>query len=170
MKMAATTRKASTAGESGISIVTTPADFELRIERIVDAPREKVWRAFTEPDLVAQWWGRGNKLVIEKMEFRPGGKWRYVEHAPHGVHGFFGTYHEITPIERIKYTFAFDGMPGPEGNVMTEFVDLGDGRTKIIDRSFLNSAEEREGLMQSGMLDGANASYDALDRVLAAMK
>jgi uncharacterized protein YndB with AHSA1/START domain len=70
--------------------VTTPSDREIRIERVFDAPRDRVWQAFTDPKLVAQWWGRGNKLVIERMEVEKGGHWRFVEHGPDGVHGFEG--------------------------------------------------------------------------------
>jgi len=68
--------------------ITTPADREVRIERIFDAPREKVWRAVTDPALVAKWWGRGNRLDIERMEVKRGGHWRFVEHAHGQAHGF----------------------------------------------------------------------------------
>ncbi len=68
--------------------VTTPTDRTIHIERIFQAPRERVWRAMTDPKLVAQWWGRGNKLVVERMELQRGGHWRFVEHSPDGVHGF----------------------------------------------------------------------------------
>ena len=61
--------------------VTTPTDREIHIERIFNAPRDRVWKAMTDPALVAQWWGRGNKLVIEKFEPVRGGHWRFVEHA-----------------------------------------------------------------------------------------
>jgi len=62
--------------------LTTPSDREIRIERVFDAPRDLVWQAFTDPKLVAQWWGRGNKLVVERLEVERGGHWRFVEHAP----------------------------------------------------------------------------------------
>jgi len=65
----------------GISTVTTRSDRDIRIERIFNASRERVWRAYTDPELVAQWWGRGNKLVIERMEVERGGHWRFVEHV-----------------------------------------------------------------------------------------
>ena len=74
--------------------VTTPTDRQILIERIFDAPRDRVWRAFTEPALLAQWWGRGNKLVIERFELERGGHWRFVEHAPEGVNGFEGRFRE----------------------------------------------------------------------------
>ena len=74
--------------------LTTPTDREIQVERIFDAPREQVWRAMTDPKLVAQWWGRGNKLVIERLEVTPGGQWRFVEHAPEGTVGFQGRFRE----------------------------------------------------------------------------
>ena len=83
--------------------VTTPSDREIRTERLFDAPRERVWRAMTEVDLIKQWWGRGNKLVVEKFELERGGHWRFVEHANDGVHGFEGRYREVTPQERRTY-------------------------------------------------------------------
>ncbi|WP_244238607.1 SRPBCC domain-containing protein [Corallococcus terminator] len=76
--------------------MTQPSDREVRTERIFNAPRERVWKAMTDPALVVQWWGRGNTRVIERMEVQRGGHWRYVEHAPDGQHGFEGRYREVT--------------------------------------------------------------------------
>ena len=149
--------------------VTTPSDREIRIERIFNAPRERVWRAMSDPALIAQWWGRGNKLVIERDEQERGGHWRYVEHAAHGVYGFEGRYREVIPTERTVRTFEWDGMPG---HVMVETAtleDLGDGRTKLVSVMLAHTTEERDGMLGSGMEGGVNGSYDALDRVLATM-
>lgn len=146
--------------------VTKSADREIRIERIFNAPREAVWRAMTQPDLVAQWWGRGNKLVVERFEFERGGHWRFVEHSDHGVHGFEGRYREITPPERVVQTFEWDGMPGHVVVETMTLQDLGDGRTKLLNVSLFHTVEERDGMLQSGMEDGVNQSYAALDRVL----
>jgi uncharacterized protein YndB with AHSA1/START domain len=79
--------------------ITTPGDRDIRIERVFDAPRERVWKAMTDPNLVAQWWGRGNKLVVEKLELVRGGHWRFVEHAGGQAHGFEGRFAEIVPPE-----------------------------------------------------------------------
>ena len=150
--------------------VTTPTDRTIHIERIFDAPRERVWKAITDPTLVAQWWGRGNKLVIEKFEPQRGGHWRFVEHSSDGTHGFEGRYREVTPPERIVQTFEWDGMPG---HVIVETMvleDLGDGRTKLVNTSLFHTTEERDGMLQSGMEGGLNESYAALDRVLAGMR
>jgi uncharacterized protein YndB with AHSA1/START domain len=126
-----------------------------------------VWRAFTDPAVIAQWWGRGNKLVIERMEVERGGHWRFVEHGPDGVHGFEGRYREVTPQERLVQTFEWDGMPGYVAVETATFEDLGEGRTKVVTTSLFHTTEERDGMLRSGMEEGLNQSYAALDRLLA---
>ena len=150
--------------------ITKPSDREIRIERIFDAPRDRVWRAMTDPKLVAQWWGRGNKLVIEKFEFEKGGHWRFVEHSPEGVHGFEGRYREVTPPSRVVQTFEWDGMPGHVVIETVDLEDLGDGRTKLVNVSLFHTTDERDGMLASGMEGGLNQSYVALDRVLASLR
>jgi uncharacterized protein YndB with AHSA1/START domain len=148
---------------------TTPSDREIRTERVFDAARDKVWRAYTEPDLLRQWWGRGNQLVIERFEFERGGHWRFVEHSAEGVHGFEGRFREITPKDRIVMTFEWDGMPAYVIVETMEFQDVGDGRTRIVTTSLFHTNEERDGMMAAGMEQGLNESYAALDRLLAAL-
>ena len=150
--------------------VTTPSDREIRIERVFDAPRELVWRAHTDPKLIEQWWGRGNKLVIERLEVERGGHWRFVEHGPDGVHGFEGRFREVTPPERLVQTFEWDGMPGYVAVNTATFEDLGDGRTKIVATSLFHTTDERDGMLQSGMETGLGESYEALDHLLATMR
>lgn len=145
---------------------TKPTDREIRTERIFEASRERVWRAFTDPEQLAQWWGRGNKVVVERMEVERGGHWRYVEHSDHGVHGFEGRYREVTPPERIVQTFEWDGMPGYVLINTTTFEDLGGDRTRIATTSLFHTTEERDGMLNSGMEQGLNESYAALDRHL----
>jgi uncharacterized protein YndB with AHSA1/START domain len=151
------------------AIVTTPSDRELHVERIFDAPRERVWRAMTEAKLLAQWWGRGNKLVVERLELERGGHWRFVEHSPHGVFGFEGRFREVTPPECLSMTFEYDGTPGHVVVNTMKLHDLGDGRTRLVAVSLFMTPEDRDGMMVSGMEGGMNESYYALDRVLAAM-
>ncbi len=151
------------------ALVSTPSDREIRIERVFDAPRDRVWRAMTDPALVAQWWGRGNKLVVERMELERGGHWRFVEHSDHGVHGFEGRYREVKAPERVVQTFEWDGMPGHVAVDTMTLEDLGDGRTKVVSVSLFHTTEDRDGMLKSGMEDGLNQSYEALDRVLATL-
>jgi uncharacterized protein YndB with AHSA1/START domain len=159
----------TTKGTAMKAIVTTPSEREIRSERIFNAPLEKVWRAMTDPKLVVQWWGRGNKLVMERDEVERGGHWRYVEHSDDGVHGFEGRYREVTPMQRIVRTFEWDGMPGHVIVESATFEDLGDGRTKLVMVALFHTTEERDGMLHSGMEGGMNESYAALDRLLETM-
>jgi uncharacterized protein YndB with AHSA1/START domain len=155
--------------KSGTSVVTTPSDREIKCERIFDAPKDKVWRAYTDPKLIAQWWGRGNKLDIQSHELKPGGRWRFVEHSDHGEFGFEGEFREVTPRDRIVQTFGWDGMEGQTIVETAEFHDLGDGRTKIVSTSVFESREDRDGMLSYGMEKGMDESFAALDRLLGTM-
>jgi uncharacterized protein YndB with AHSA1/START domain len=162
MTAKATTKPATTVRHT----LTTPTDRTIRVERIFDASLDRVWRAFTEPELVAQWWGRGNPLVIERMEVERGGHWRFVEHSPDGTHGFEGRYREVVPRERISRTFEWDGMPGHTMVETADFTDLGDGRTRIVMTSLFFTTEERDGMLHAGMEGGMAESLAALDGLL----
>jgi uncharacterized protein YndB with AHSA1/START domain len=151
------------------ALLSTPSDREFRLERTFNAKRERVWKAMTEPDLLAQWWGRGNRVVIERFEFERGGHFRFVEHSEHGVHGFEGRYREIVPIERIVSSVEWDGMPAHVLIQTMTLEQLADGRTKLVSTSLFHTTAERDGMMQSGMEGGANESYEALDRVLSTL-
>jgi uncharacterized protein YndB with AHSA1/START domain len=147
--------------------ITTPTDREIHIERIVNAPRDRVWRAYAEPALLAEWWGRGNRLVIERMEFQRGGHWRYVEHTSRGAFGFEGRYREVTPPTRFVRTCEWSGMPPHVAIETVTLEDLGDGRTRIVTIMQMHTPEERDGFLQSGMQGGMDAAYAALDALLA---
>jgi uncharacterized protein YndB with AHSA1/START domain len=153
------------ANNPGPAKVTLSSDREIHIERFFNAPRARVWRALTDPALLAQWWGRGNKLDIERLELRRGGHWRFVEHAPSGLAGFEGRYREVTPPERLVMTFEWDGMPGHVAVSTTVLEDLG-ARTKLIGMMQFHTTAERDGMVSSGMERGMNESYARLDQVL----
>ena len=146
--------------------ITKPTDREILVERIVNAPRERVWRAYADPALVAQWWGRGHRLDIERMEFERGGHWRYVEHTPHGVFGFEGRYREVTEPERFVRSFEWEGMPGHVAIEHITLTDLGDGRTSVVVLMQMHTPEERDGFLESGMQAGMDAAFAALDSLL----
>jgi uncharacterized protein YndB with AHSA1/START domain len=148
--------------------VTIPGDREIRIERIFEAPRDRVWRAFTEPTLLAQWWCRGNTMVIERFELERGGHWRFVEQSE-GVHGFEGRFREVTPPERLSMTFEWDGFPGYVIIENVDFEAMEKDRTRVVNVSQFYSTEERDGMLASGMEGGLNESYAALDRLLATL-
>ena len=143
---------------------------DLVFERTFDAPREKVWHAFTDPAIVSGWWGpRETQTEVVEMDVRVGGKWRYISRAPgRDPVEFFGEYLEVTPPERLRWTFMFDvdGL-GPQGGPETfTFEDLG-GRTRVISRGHFGSADEIEGALATGMVKGAIETWDRLATVLA---
>jgi len=148
--------------------VTTPTDREIHIERVFDAPRERVFATFTDPKLIPEWWGpRGVTTVVDQMDVRPGGTWRFVVHNSDGSEtAFRGTYREITPPDRIVQTFEWEGMPGHVSVETAEFEDL-DGRTKVTTTSIFHTLQERDGMLNSGMERGMNETYARLDELLA---
>ncbi|MBJ8348297.1 SRPBCC family protein [Antrihabitans sp. YC2-6] len=149
------------------STVSTAIEREIHVERVFAAPRSRVWAAFTKPDLLAQWWARGNDMDIERWEFERGGHWRFVERADGDTFGFEGRFREISPEDRLSYTFEWDGQPGHVLVETNTFVDLGDETTKLVVVSQFLTQEERDGMLSSGMESGMNESYAALDAVLA---
>jgi uncharacterized protein YndB with AHSA1/START domain len=148
--------------------VTTPEERKIRIERTFDAPRERVFAAFTDPELIPQWWGRRiDTTVVEQMDPVTGGDWRFRCESPEGTIVFRGTYREVTSPERIVQTFEWDGMPGYVSVDSSVFEDLGDGRTRIVTTSTFFENEERDGMIDAGMEKGLGESYERLDEILA---
>jgi uncharacterized protein YndB with AHSA1/START domain len=148
---------------------TLPSDTEIRMTRTFDAPRHLVWAAVTQPQHVKRWWGRGNELDVT-LDFRPGGSYRFVEHAEDGnEYAFRGEIREIVPEERVVQTFEFEGMPGHIA-VETMTLEDKDGKTVLTSTSSFSNKEDRDGMLSSGMEAGANQSYDALDALLAELQ
>jgi uncharacterized protein YndB with AHSA1/START domain len=153
---------------AGVTTVTTPSDREIVSERVFDAARDRVFAAFTDPELIPQWWGpRDQTTIVAQMDVRPGGAWRFVIRDSDGAeNGFRGTYREVSPPERIVQTFVWEGLPG---HVLVETVTLEDlgGRTKMTNISLFHTTEERDGMLASGMESGLTESHDRLDELLA---
>lgn len=148
--------------------VATEGDREIVTERVFDAPRERVFQAYVDPELIPQWWGlRSDTTTVDKMDVRVGGDWRFLSDGPDGSHAFRGTYREIDPPEKLEQTFEWEGLPGHVVVETTLFEDLGDGRTKVSTRSLFHTTEERDGMLASGMEIGLNESYERLDELLA---
>jgi uncharacterized protein YndB with AHSA1/START domain len=148
--------------------VTTPTDREIHVERVFNAPRDRVFAAYTDPKLIPEWWGlRESTTVVDQMDVRDGGSWRFVTRDPDGSEsGFRGTYREVSPPERIVQTFEWEGMPGHVSVETAVFEDLGD-RTKVTTTTLFHTTEERDGMLGSGMEHGMNETYARLDELLA---
>ena len=149
------------------AVITTPTDREVHVERIFDAPRDRVWAAFNDPELIPQWWGP-LETRVDQMDVRAGGAWRYLSRGPDGTEtGFRGVYREVTPPKRVVRTFEWEGMPGHVLIESATFEDLGD-RTRVVTTMLFHTTQERDGMLGSGMEWGLNASYVRLDALLAA--
>jgi uncharacterized protein YndB with AHSA1/START domain len=151
-----------------VATITTPTEREIHIERVFDAPRDRVFAVYTDPQLIPEWWGpRGTTTVVDRMDVRTGGDWRFVNRSSDGSEtAFRGSYREVTAPERIVQTFEWEGMPGHVSVETATFEDLGD-RTKVTTTSLFHTTQERDGMLGSGMEGGLNETYARLDELLA---
>jgi uncharacterized protein YndB with AHSA1/START domain len=140
----------------------------VRIVRVLDAPPNKVFRAHTDPELVVQWLGPKRLVMhIDHWDCRTGGSYRYVHSEEGNEYGFRGCFHEVRPSELIVQTFTFEGFP--DGVALERLVleDLGDGRTRLVATSLVDSFEGRDAFLASGMEVGVREGYERLDDLLA---
>lgn len=150
------------------STFTLPTDQEIQISRIFDAPCELVFRAHTDASLIAQWWGQGNNsTLVDQLDLRVGGQWRFIQRSDAGEYIFRGEYREITPPHRLVSTFEFEGMPGPTIIETRIFEDMGNGKTRLTTTSLFGSKEERNNTMSYGFRHGAEHSWEILQDFLA---
>lgn len=155
-------------------MIAEPGKQELFVTREFDAPRELVFRAFTDPELYVRWFGpRYLTTTLETFEATSGGSWRCIQKDQDGnAYGFHGVNHDVTVPERIIGTFEFDGLP-ESGHVLLEtikFEELPGGRTRLTGHSIFQSVDDRDGMIQSGMESGQAESYERLDEILEQIK
>jgi uncharacterized protein YndB with AHSA1/START domain len=132
--------------------VTTPNELEIRVERVFDAPRTHVFSMWTDPQLIPEWWGDGT--VVEEMDLRPGGSYRFS--TAFGV--VEGEFREVEPPERLVQTFM--------NHLQTlEFEDLGE-QTKLTQTMRFATTEERDTTMQYGVEEGAKSGFARVDALL----
>lgn len=151
------------------NLVVEREDLAFTMSRIFDAPRELVWKVCTDPEMIPKWWGpRQYTTVVDVMDLKVGGKWRYVQTDAEGnEHAFNGVFTEITPPERLAYTFEYEPMAGHVSTDTITFEEQPDGKTKLIARTTFNTIEDLEGMLQSGMEGGAVETWDRLEELLA---
>ncbi len=162
---------------SGTATVTLPTDEQILITREFDAPKHLVYKAWTTPELVKQWWSGGHgEVTVAEIDLRIGGKWRYALIASEGFEvAFHGEYREIVPNERIVNTEVYE-MPGapplpPEDeplNIVT-FTEA-DGRTTLSLLVQTTSREMRDTIIDSGMEAGMQAGMDLLEQVAISLR
>ncbi|SFD97136.1 Uncharacterized conserved protein YndB, AHSA1/START domain [Actinopolyspora alba] len=157
---------------SDTEITVMPGRQDIVLSRVFDAPRDIVFRACTEPTLVPRWWGpRHYNTTVERDDVTTGGSWYYISRDEEGVeYRFHGVYHDITPPHRIVATFEYEGMPG---HVSLETVTLwedGAGTTRYVGTSVFQSVADRDGMVQSGMEEGAREGMSRLAEVIRVLR
>jgi uncharacterized protein YndB with AHSA1/START domain len=159
---------------SGTAKVTLPSDTEILITREFEAPRDLVWKAWTTPELVERWWsGRRGAMTLVEIDFRVGGRWRYVMEATGGHEvGFHGEYREIVPDERIVHTEVYEGIPDGDADPAVNTVTFAeaDGRTTLELRCLVSSREVRDMIIDSGMEGGMQEQMDLLEELAISMR
>lgn len=158
-----TTTKHETAIEADPGLPT------VRITREFDAPPDRVFRAFVEPDLVARWLGPDDTTIrIDTWDAHTGGQYRYVvTRDGDEVAAFYGSFHEVRPTSRMVQTQTFEAIPDGVALETATFENVGDGRTRVTTTTVMESFEARDGLIASGMESGVLAGYAKLDAMLA---
>lgn len=148
--------------------ITTPSDREVRMTRSFDAPPELVFDAHTVPALIRRWYGPpGWKLLVCEIDLRPGGAWRFVGRQPDEREiGQYGIIRDVARPGRLVQTENWEDWNPGEVLVTCEFAAAGDGTVLTVTTLF-PSKEVRDQLIAYGMSDGAEASYQKLDAVLA---
>ena len=152
--------------------VTTPSDQEIRMTRLFNAPRRLVFEAMTKPEHIRQWWGRlgdGYSVPVCEVDFRVGGKWRFVNRHPRGEAAFHGEYREIDPPARAVFTEIFEAFPDTVSVVTADLTEE-DGKTRLVTTVRYPSLQVRDMVIASGMSKGAATSYDRLEDLLAALQ
>lgn len=150
--------------------IIEPGKQEFTVSRWFDAPPELVWKAFTDPELVPQWWGPAQyKTEIEEMDVRPGGRWRYLHESPQASYAFRGVYHEVIEPKTMLSTFEFEPVPGHVSMVRATFEPVDDG-TRLVQHQVFETLEDRDGMVGAGMQEGNNEGMDRLAELLERMK
>ena len=151
-----------------MEVTAEPGVPQILTSREFAAPRDLLYRAFTEPDLLAQWLGpRKYTMTIERFDLRDGGTWRYVHSDVAGnAYGFHGVFHGEPSMEGLVQTFEFEGAPGNVSMDTVTFEER-DGGTIVRSNSVFQSVEARDAMYGSGMADGMNQGYERLDELLA---
>jgi uncharacterized protein YndB with AHSA1/START domain len=143
---------------------------EILVTREFNAPRDLVFRAYTDPNLYRNWMGpREYKMTIETFEPKAGGKYRFIHRDKDGKeYAFHGVYHEVKSPERIIDTFEYEGLPEKGHTVLesVKFESLPGNRTKLVSKSVFLSSEDRDGMLNADMEKGINESHERLDDLL----
>lgn len=148
---------------SNTEFIIEPGRQDIIMTRVFNAPKDVVFKAIVDPKLVPNWWGpRQYETIVDKLEARAGGEWRFINRDTDGTeYAFHGVFHDVVEPDRVVWTFEFEGAPG-HVNLETLTLEEVDGKTKYTSVSVAGSVEERDAMVQSGMESGARETMDRL--------
>lgn len=162
-----TTTSRPVMSKDGTDIIAHSDVPAVTITREFAAGPDKLFRAYTEPELVAQWLGpKSLEMRIDTWDCSRGGKYLYTAVREDEEYAFYGSFHDVRP-DRIVQTWTYEGFPDAVSLETVYFEDLGDGRTLVRSFSLVESFEARDGMLSSGMEVGIFEGYEKLDAILA---
>jgi uncharacterized protein YndB with AHSA1/START domain len=146
--------------EPGVPFIDTAREF--------DAPRDLLFRAHTDPELLVQWLGPDRfVMTVDRWDVRDGGAWRYTHRDADGnEYGFHGVFHGHQSVDGMLQTFEFEGAPGHVSLASLTFEER-DGRTTLRVHSVYQSVEDRDATVASGMANGMDQGYQRLEELVA---
>lgn len=150
------------------TFIIEPEKQEIVRIQMFEAPRELVFKVYTNPEFIPQWWGPKRLTTkVNQMEVRPGGRWHFVQTDKDGKeYAFHGVYHGILKPEWVISTFEYEGTPG---HVILETVVFEEmnGKTRMTDSSVFQSVEDRDAMVLEGMEEGSSESMERLSDLIA---
>jgi uncharacterized protein YndB with AHSA1/START domain len=150
-----------------MTTLTLPSDRELIFTHVFDAPRSLVFEVMYDPKHIPNWWGpRRLRTVIDAMDFRPGGKWRFLQYDTDGtLHAFRGEYLAIEAPERVTATFEYEPWPGKISTLTQTLTEEG-GRTTVTSHQVFSTPQERNAMVSTGAQAGYTESMERLAELL----
>lgn len=150
-------------------IVAEPGAYDFVIERVFDAPPERVFQAHVDPKAIPRWWGPGwLTTTVDHMNPQKGGMWRFIQKDADGnEYAFNGVYHEVASPERIIQTWEFEGLPGKVLLETLTLEALPEGKTLLRTQSVFQSVADRDGMLAAGAIEGGEDMWNRLDELLA---
>jgi len=143
------------------------ADREIIVTRVIDAPQELVFAAFTEREHIEQWW-EPNGATTREMNVKPGGAWRYSQQMRGGVEQSFKIeFIEISKPKRLVYVYGIDAANAPEPVHTTVTFEEQNGKTKVTLQLLFATAAERKQAVKYGAIVGAMQALETLADYLA---
>lgn len=141
----------------------------IEIVREFEAPCERVFRAWTDPEQFIKWIGPHSlETEIDRWDCTTGGAYRYRQiRDGEEVAAFYGSFHEVRPNERLVQTFTWEGQPDGVSLETATFEGLAGGRTRLVTLGVVESMEIRDMIVSSGMDTGVTEGYEKLDELLA---